>query len=299
MRTELNNQQKAILRTLLYSDIFNFPLTADEITKKLISKTPINQTVISETLNTMHEIIGSKKEFYFLKGRKHIVDERLSRMKNVPRKMKIAVWVSGILSFIPTINFIGVSGRISHLDAYPDDDIDLIIITKKNTMWVTRMILLMTLEVLNIRRKRDDKTAKNKICPNLILDESAVSWPSGKRDVYTAHEILSVLPMYSKNNTYEHFMKANKWVKSFCANFSPEKTVEFPVNRPRKYVTISILNFLFSTSFAEGLSRFFQTLYMRGRITTEVISANAAAFHPQDVRPNVLNLYNEKTAKIT
>ncbi len=298
MKTELNNNQKAILKTLLYSDIFDFPLTIDEITKNLISKIPYSKAAISETLNTMEGIVSSRKGFYCIKGRTRIIDERLSRMKNVSKKMKIAVWVSKILSFIPTINFIGVSGRLSHLDAYPDDDIDLIIITRKNTLWVTRVILLMTLEVLNLRRKKAEKTAKNKICPNLLFDETALSWPRAKRDVYTAHEILNIFPLYNKNNTYERFLNANKWVKSLYANHLPDSTTFFPVAGPRRYVTISILSSLFSVPFVEQISRKLSKIYMKSAITNEVVNKNFAAFHPRDVRPFVLNSYNKKSAGI-
>lgn len=298
MKTELNNKQKAILKTLLYSDIFDFPLTIDEITKNLISKTPISKTEISETLKTMEDRVIGRKGFYCIRGRARIIDERLSRMKNVARKMKIAVWVSKILSFIPTISFIGVSGRLSHLDAYADDDIDLIIITRKNSLWVTRLILLMALEALNVRRKKTEKTAKNKICPNLLLDETALSWQRAKRDVYTAHEILNILPLYNKNNTYEQLLKANKWVKDFYANYFLGKPTVFPVTRPRKYLTIKIMSILLTAPFIELISRKFSSIYMRSAITNEVISKNFAAFHPQDVRPNVLALYNEKLAGI-
>lgn len=298
MKTELNNQQCAILRSLLYSDIFNFPLTIDEIYLNLISKIPVNKTAISDALKTMEGTVAFKKGFYCLKGRTRIIDERLSRMKNVSRKMKIAVWVSKILSYIPTINFIGISGRLSHLDAYPDDDIDLIIITRQNTLWVTRIVLLVTLEVLNLRRKKTDKTAKNKICPNLIFDETVLSWNSAKRDVYTAHEILNILPMYNKNNTYERFLSANKWVKNLYANHLSGSKIVFPVNKPRKYVTISILSSLFSLPVIEQLSRVLSQIHMKGGITNEVINKNFAAFHPRDVRPYVLDTYKKKSAGI-
>ena len=65
--------QKAILTTLLYSDIFSFPLTKDELWKFLISEKKISREEFEKALLSLKKLIVYHQNFYCLSGREEII----------------------------------------------------------------------------------------------------------------------------------------------------------------------------------------------------------------------------------
>jgi hypothetical protein len=103
-------------------------------------------------------------------------------------------------------------------DADKEDDIDFFIITKKDTLFKTRLLVLLALQLLGLRRKRLEKNPADKICVNFLIDETKLSFSKDKRDIYTAHEILQIKPLFFRDNIYSRFLKANTWVYNFLPN---------------------------------------------------------------------------------
>src|SRR5258705_4718692 len=160
--------KKAILSTVAYADIFNFPLTKSEIKCYLISKIP-NKFEIDRliTLLTKEGLLSRKDKLFALKGREKNFQLRNERERFSEKKLIIARKMVKVLSKIPTVRLIGISGSLALNNAKEDDDIDLFIVTRKNTMWITRLIVLFILELIGSRRKRLSKNTKNTFCVNM------------------------------------------------------------------------------------------------------------------------------------
>lgn len=297
---EFNNNQKSLLYTLIYSDIFNFPLTGEEIWQGLISDRKIERSSVSQTLKNLcdKKIISFIDGFYCLAGKEEIIKKRLQRVNSAHKKLKIAKAVAEFLSYIPTVYFIGLTGRLSHFDADDDDDIDMIFITKKNTVWSTRLIILFALEFLNVRRTRIDKKASDKICPNLILDVTALSWAHKKRDLYTAHEITHVYPLFDRNNYYQIFLNKNSWIKRFYPNHFPNNNKKLEVKNTKHYYVLNYISNILTLHPVEYILDNLQRLYMSGKVTNETIKRNLLAFHPHDYRPEILRAYSNKIKEL-
>lgn len=290
---EFNDQQRALLRTLLYSDIFDFPLSEEELWLELISEKKIDKDTFEKTINSLSKFITYKNGFFCLAGKEKIINKRKEGKIIAQKKIKIATSVAKSLSYIPTILFIGVTGRLSHFIADCDDDIDIIVITKKKTIWATRLFLLAVLELMNVRRVRNDTDPGDKICPNLILEESALSWPAEKRDIYTAHEIVHILPVFVRNNTYRKFLDENEWVKKFYPNREGNYTQCLSFEKIKSYTILNTISLILTFPLFEFLFEKLQRLYMKKR-TNEVISSNFLAFHPHDYRQEILMNFASK-----
>src|SRR3989344_7357967 len=130
----LSTFEEAIVRTLLYADLFDYPLTNEEIWKRLIKLQITNDKLsrlsgISQTAGQI-KLINSKilrniDNYYFLKGKEKIVEIRKKRERWSAEKIEIAKKVVNFLRLIPTIKLIGVSGGLAIGNAGEDDDIDL------------------------------------------------------------------------------------------------------------------------------------------------------------------------------
>ncbi|MBU3979260.1 hypothetical protein KKE68_06195 [Patescibacteria group bacterium] len=291
---EFNNHQKALLYTLLYSDIFNFPLTEEELWLDLMNEKKIDMDTLRKTIKSLSKFISYKNGFFCLAGKEKIINKRRKRIKIAQKKIEIAISVGRCLSYIPTILFVGISGRLSHIDADRDDDIDIFIITKKNTIWSTRLFLLAVLELMRVRRIRNDKNPRDKICPNLIIEESALAWPMDKRDLYTAHEIVHIIPLFTRNNIFQEFLAENKWISKFYPNREGFFLQEQYIEKPKTYIIIKTLGFLLTLPIFEYIFDKLQRIYMKKGRKSEVVLSNFLAFHPYDYRQEILGNFSSK-----
>lgn len=204
---------------------------------------------------------------------------RIKREKISKQKLIIAKKASKILSKIPTIKFIGVTGSLAMMNAKKNSDIDLLVITKANTLWTTRLVILVILSILQIPFRRAKKRDEaDKLCLNMWLDETDLVWNKKDRNIYTAHEIAQVIPLVNKNNIYEKFLFLNRWVLSYWPYAVRISNLEFGIWK--KYTKFHILDSIFL--FVEKLAFKLQYFYMRRKITREVITPTRAIFHPND-----------------
>ncbi len=204
-------KKQTILKTLHYADIFDYPLTAEEIRKYAVE--PLEDA----DPTSLSELRGAGG-YYCLPGREEIVELRRRRERWSEPKLGKAQRIAGFLKFIPWIKLVGVTGALAMGNSDEEDDIDLMIITSSGRLWLTRG-LVVTFLLLTGQYRRANKI-KNRICPNLMLSEKALEFPD--RDLFTAHEIVQMKPIFERDNAYQKFLQANNWVKDFLPNWRPD-----------------------------------------------------------------------------
>lgn len=281
--------EKSILKTLIYADIFEYPLREYELWKYYSGKRVAYEAfrLVLERLVT-EKRIRSKENFYTLPRRQKMVTQRLKRQRIAREKFVISQKIAHLLSYVPTVWFVGLSGALAMQNAPLDDDIDLFIITAPNTLWLTRLCTTILLDVLKLRRKPGETRFKNKICLNMFMDFRSLRLPKKEHDLYSAHEIAQLKLLINKNHAYERFLIANAWIKELLPH--AVKTTMKPVSLKIKNGGEQI--------FFERMSEKLQLWYMRKRKTTEVVERGVLRFHPQDARGWVMEKFNQKVRQL-
>ena len=291
----MDSNLEAIIQTLAYADIFDYPLTREEIWEYIIfNNKGISKKRIFTILNKKNKFFEKKDNFIFLKARENNIEKRIRREKESTDKIKRANRIIKILSLIPGVDFIGISGALSMKNSEKNDDIDLFVITKKKSVWTTRLIMIFVLKILRVYRNRKDKEVSNKICLNFLIDLSRLEFPKEKRDLFLAHEIAQIMPVFSRGRTYQDFFGKNLWVKDFLPNVS-DKKVKF---RGSKNFFNFFISGLISNRIFEYISKKMQFEHMKKNITKETVEDNFLAFHPFDYRSYVLGQYKSKIGKL-
>ena len=278
--------QGDILRTLNYADIFDYPLTPREVTSFLISDTEVKAEVVKKTLSILADrgLIGADGDFFYLKGRSGIVQLRKERERWSKEKWRIARETAAKLKKLPGVKFIGVTGALAMDNCQKDDDIDLLIVTAGNSLWLVRLAIILLSPILDInRRKPKDKEVKNKICFNLFLEENHLK--IGPENLFLAHEVCQMKPIFNKEGTYEKFFGENKWVFKFLPNAGKNLKIKYQKSNIKNNFLISFFNIL-----AFKLQYF----YMKSKITNEKISLHQAFFHPGNLQDKILKDYQQK-----
>lgn len=253
--------------TVFYHSLFDFPLKKEELKKWLFGKG------VNFKSNRIPKV-DFKDGFYFLKGKESQIKKRREREKISNFKMQIAIKAAKILSFLPTIKMVGITGSLAMKNTDLNSDIDLMIITKSGFLWITRLLAILILKLAGFKiRKYGDKDARDKLCLNMWLDESDLVWQN--KNLFSAHEIAQVIPLINRDNVYEKFLSYNRWILDFWPN-----SVSISARFKNEGISFTD-NVLFCVfGLFEILAYIFQRLYMRGKITREVVSYRRAIFHP-------------------
>ena len=218
---------QAMFNTLCYADIFDYPLNISEIHHWLIANQASKKSVSLKLKLRSEPIIQKTKNYYHLQGRSTIVSLRQTRQSFSQPKLIKAQRIANLLSHIPSINLIAITGALAMNNADETDDIDLMIITKNNQLWITRLLAIFLLELFHLRRRSGSElrvssepslSIVDKACLNLFLDGSALTIPVPSRNLYTAHEVAQVKPIFERKNTYQKFLASNSWVKDYLPN---------------------------------------------------------------------------------
>lgn len=260
--------------SICYHDLFDFPLTFSDLIKWNASE--------DLSLNRHKILVDYQDGYYFLHGRKGLVYKRALRSRISAKKMEIAKKASRVLSLIPAVLMVGVTGSLAMDNAGDESDIDLLIITRKNLLWTTRVLSYLVLKVSGFDLRKSGKNIqKDKLCLNMWMDEADLTWKKNDRNLYTAHEIAQVLPLVNKGGTYEKFLSGNAWILKYWPN---AVNIGKHNERKRKHVFRNPAFSLF-----EKIAFWVQYKYMKSKMTREVISPTRAIFHPQDLGKLVIS----------
>jgi hypothetical protein len=221
------NLARAILQTVAYSDIFDYPLTAREIHRYLkgvhVSLGEVVQAVEKEG------IVTRTGDYFTLPGREEIVLIRMQREAHSRELMPRAIQYGRVLGTLPYIRMVALTGSLAVMNVSKDQDFDYMLVTAPGRVWTARAFALAFNRLTRLRGYT--------LCPNLIVSETALEWRL--HDLYSAHELYQMIPITGMN-VYRKLIKANEWAKKFLPN--GWQTSEAPKNGETSEV--SILKFL-------------------------------------------------------
>lgn len=203
-KTSLMLEEKAFLRTLLYFDIFNYPLTENEIEKYAHCKVALRA---GEILNQLldQKLIFKVGEFYSIQKKAELSARRINGNNLAEQRLTAARKFSKIIARFPFVRAVLLSGSISKGVMDEKSDIDYFIITAPNRLWIVRSALVLFRRIFLFNSRKN-------FCTNYFIDTNNLSIPD--HNYFTAIEYCTLVPMYGQEQIQEfHF--SNQWVKSF------------------------------------------------------------------------------------
>jgi len=200
--------KEAIIRVIVFFDLFDYPLSAYEIWEYLDKVIALNLIIeIIPEINNISQTNG----FYFLSGREEIITTRQKRNNYSIRKIKIARRFIRIFSLLPFIKVIALSNSIGQHNLRDGSDIDFFIISAPRRVWLTRLFCAGIAKLLNSRPTAQNK--RDKICLSFYLTSNNLNLDSLKlsgEDPYFHYWLRGLVLLYNKDKSYEDFLRANK-----------------------------------------------------------------------------------------
>ena len=230
--------QEAVIYTLHYYSIFNYPLLFDEIHKNL----PLLCTKISLRDAVEQLLYEGKITFYqsYYSVRQDIeklVDRRREGNAIAQQKKKGAINAGEIISSFPFVEFVGISGSISKNYAEKNSDYDFFIITSKNRLWICRTLLHLFKKCTFLLGRQHN------FCMNYFIDTEVLELE--EKNQYTAIELFSLIPI-NNYNLYTKLMYTNRWLFKYLPNQeSIYKNIKGNKKSILKFAVEAVINKLF------------------------------------------------------
>jgi len=213
--------ENAILKTLSYFDLFDYPLTKEELARFLWQE---RMQDIGDLDNTLDYLVGSgaidsKSSFYFLPQRAITIVSRGRALLQSEHKLKRARRAAWLIRSIPFLRAIFVCNSVGALQARDESDIDFFIITTPGRIWLVRFFTNLILRLCGLRTYGDRRA--NRVCLSFYLDTAHLdfsNWRVADEDVYLAYWLGQLLPLYDPENYYQKLLVANTWVSDLLPN---------------------------------------------------------------------------------
>ena len=291
--TRLDEQ---ILRTLLYFDIFNYPLKSDEVFNFLGIRA-LDKSIVTSRLSSLtdQKIIFQFGELFCLKNDKSLIDRRLKGNKEADKYLILAKKKANFISKFPFVRAVLASGSLSK--GYMDErsDLDFFIITATSRLWIARTFLVLYKRIFLANSHKY-------FCVNYFVDEKHLEIE--EKNLFTATELATVIPLYGSNQ-YENLQGVNSWLLEFFPNYTPRSISNVPPLKLswRKKVFEGLINLFFAGSVEKylqnaTLSRW-KRLYQKSYSASDFKVAfktkpHASKNHPRNYQRTIIEVYDDK-----
>lgn len=203
----------AILCAVIYGDLFDYPLTAQQIHRYLpcydVPLAAVEQQLLDDS--RLGELLDSDPPFWFLAGRAQLVEVRRQRSAFSSHLWRAAQRYGRLIAALPFVRMVAVTGALAMENAAcATDDIDLLIATAKGRVWLVRgqaVLLVRAVRQLGVE-----------LCPNYVMAEDRLSL--APRSFFTAHELAQLIPLYGCD-LYCRILEANAWIWHYLPNAIP------------------------------------------------------------------------------
>lgn len=219
---ENSNLIKKVYFTILYLNCLKHPPTTFEVWQHFLDFSENGEEIsfweVSSSIKKLKikNKIFLEKGFWLTKsqtsglGKRRIICQKNSiiKLKKIKKRLD---WIK----FSPFVRAIFVTGTLSFKTASKDSDWDVLVLMKKNRIWLGRLILTSFLILTG--QKRTDLKIKNRFCLNHFLTEKNLI--PANRNEYTSLESTFIFPVLNEKLFY-NFIRLNwSWLRKFNPNF--------------------------------------------------------------------------------
>ncbi len=207
----MNLLHREVLQTLLYYDIWGYPLTMRE----LFAFLPVRVESFGEFEDQCRRLvadgdISADRGYLYAPGRDPgAVDRRLAGQAHARSLWIMARISTHVIKRFPFVRAVFVSGDLSKNSTHRGSDVDFFILTAPGRLWVARMLLILFKKVFLLNRKKYFCLNSFATVDRMTLDE---------RNIYQATEVAQIKPLFN-SGLFPVYLEANNWITDFFPNF--------------------------------------------------------------------------------
>jgi hypothetical protein len=198
----------AILRTVLYADVFDFALTVAELHHWLLHDRAVSLAELEATLHGLPALSVHDGMVCLQPREAELPALRARRMAISAALTEEIAHCGRWLARLPFVRMVGLTGALAMGNpTHLRDDFDFVLVTATGRVWLTRLLAVLVVRLVRLRGRE--------ICPNYVMDADAMA--QRRRDLYIAHEVTQIVPLYG-DSVYDALRAANGWTAQMLPN---------------------------------------------------------------------------------
>jgi hypothetical protein len=200
--------ERAIVQTVAYADVFDYPLTNDEVHRYLIGVAAGRGTIrtLLADAKLARGILSRGGRYFTLAGRESTIEHRRRRAATSSELWRSALRYGRRIGGLPFVRMVAITGALA-MDNVADGDIDFLIVTMPGRLWLCRALVVGVVKLAAMRGVT--------LCPNYFLSERALELSD--RNLFTAHEVAQMVPL-AGTSTYAMLRDLNRWTATYLPN---------------------------------------------------------------------------------
>jgi hypothetical protein len=208
-QVQAQSVDEALRWAVVYADVFDFPLTRDELFAFLVAFSGSRSEVDTAVDWALGDGRGLETDghFVYLQGRAETVLCRLRRGRAARSLWRRARFYARLIWALPYVRMVAVTGALAMDNVDPDDDVDFLVVTEPGRLWMTRGMIVLLCKLARL--------PGHTLCPNYLISAGALELD--ERDLYTAHELAQMVPLHGKSVAQRLWME-NDWCQTFLPN---------------------------------------------------------------------------------
>lgn len=195
----------AVLLTLCYREIFDFPLTRRELHRYLLLASADESALDRSLAELEGEHVTLLGDYVLPVGGEPMLELREARRRVSAHCWRWALRYARWLRWVPFVRMVGVTGSVAVHNADDTADIDLFCVTAPERMWVARLGMALLSRISR-------RYLPFRACLNTSVSEAELQLPD--QNLYIAHQIALMVPVWGEP-VYRRFIASNLWVRDF------------------------------------------------------------------------------------
>lgn len=291
----------SLLKTIAFFDLFDFPLTAEEIKEHLYQyDRPLHIKEVKGILGELvtEGMLETIKDYYALRGRAALPETRKTR-KFIAEKFWTRVkFYSKTMQRVPFVRMIAVCNNLSYDNVEESSDIDLLVVAEPGYLWTARFFLTVLLHFFGVRRH--GKHVAGRFCLSFFVTSEKLNMGELQiqpEDPYLAYWTQTLAPIYGEA-AYKEFKKANTpWLREryglLFLDSGKRQLFDFKASGFKR-----VLEWIFGAWFENLMKRTLKkkTLLSAARLGPEagvIVNDQMLKFHNQDRRKEYLQKWKQ------
>ncbi|MFA4937177.1 MAG: hypothetical protein WC575_02745 [Patescibacteria group bacterium] len=306
-----NFLEPAILRTIVFFDIFQYPLTTVQCWRLLYDPEQqqgrVDLVLIEQCLNKLQDkkIVKCSLGFWQMASSPEYLPVRQQRYRLAAFKFrKVIRWVK-LFILLPSVRLIALVNSVGYRNPQVTDDIDLFIVARQHKLWLTRFWLTGLAKIFGLRPTVSHQ--QDGLCFSFYLSDSHLNMTDlmiAKPDVYFHFWFTQITVLFDDGVGKQLVQANNDWLKNF-----PNLNINLQAIIPevsRLVKTARFIAKLLTLSWFEPLVRMIQDRWLlpeqlklkANQDTTVLITNEVLKFHEHDRREYYFKLWQQKLSDL-
>jgi hypothetical protein len=293
----MNETGISILKLLLYYDVFDHPLTKEEIILNcnLNGEATANPGILEEM--TVKGLIYRLDRYYSVRNDFSLVEKRKNGNRQAAMSLPKAIKVAKFISCFPFIRSVSLSGSLSKEYMDEKTDIDYFIIASPNRLWLARTLLILYKRIFLFNSHKY-------FCLNYFIDFEHLEIE--QKNIFTATELFTLIPVTGKNYMHE-FIETNSWVKQYFQRYpirdigSVEPYHDSLLKKSLEWILNHFFGNVLDILAMKLTIKFWKRKYINDAKNlfdkSFRLKRYVAKYHPRNFQELVMDLYEQKVRK--